>query len=89
MNKGELVEVISEKTGVQKNTVALIINETHETIIAKLKEGDSVKIAGFGTFLTTKREARKGRNPKTGATVDIPEKTVAKFRPGKVMKETL
>jgi len=89
MNKGDLVEVISEKTGINKNTVSLIINETHETIIAKLKEGDSVKIAGFGTFLTTKREARKGRNPKTGATVDIPAKTVAKFRPGKAMKETL
>ena len=89
MNKGELVDVISEKTGIQKNTVALIINETHETIISKLKEGSSVKIAGFGTFLVTKREARKGRNPKTGATVEIPEKTVAKFRPGKAMKESL
>jgi len=89
MNKGELVDVISEKTGINKNTVSLVLSETHETIIAKLKEGDSVKIAGFGTFLTTKREARKGRNPKTGATVDIPEKVVAKFRPGKVMKETL
>jgi len=89
MNKGELVEVISEKTGIQKNTVALILNETHATIIEKLKSGDSVKIAGFGTFLTTKREARKGRNPKTGAIVEIPEKIVPKFRPGKVMKETL
>jgi len=89
MNKGELVDVISEKTGIQKNTVALIINETHETIIEKLKGGDTVKIAGFGTFLTTKREARKGRNPKTGATVEIPEKIVPKFRPGKAMKETL
>lgn len=89
MNKGELVDVISEKTGIQKNTVALIISETHETIIQKLKEGDTVKIAGFGTFLTTKREARKGRNPKTGETVEIPEKVVPKFRPGKTMKETL
>jgi len=89
MNKGELVEAISEKTAIPKDTVALIINTTHETIISKLKEGDSVKIAGFGTFLTTIRVARKGRNPKTGATINIPEKTVPKFKPGKVMKESI
>lgn len=89
MNKAELVEVISEKTGIQKNTVALIISETHETIIEKLKEGDSVKIAGFGIFLSKKRDARKGRNPKTGETVEIPEKMIPKFKPSKAMKDNL
>lgn len=89
MNKAELVEVISEKTGIQKSTVALIISETHETIIEKLKEGDSVKIAGFGIFLSKKRDARKGRNPKTGETVEIPEKMIPKFKPSKSMKDNL
>ena len=89
MNKAELVEVISEKTGIQKNTVALIISETHETIIEKLKEGDSVKIAGFGIFFSKKRDARKGRNPKTGETVEISEKMIPKFKPSKAMKDNL
>lgn len=89
MNKAELIEVISEKTGIQKNTVALIISETHQTIIEKLKEGDSVKIAGFGIFLSKKRDARKGRNPKTGETVDIAERMIPKFKPSKAMKDNL
>lgn len=89
MNKAELVEAISEKTGIQKNTVALIIDETHETIIEKLKEGDSVKIAGFGIFFSKKRKARNGRNPKTGETVEIKERMVPKFKPSKLMKDSL
>ncbi len=89
MNKLELIQAISEKTGIEKNTVALIITETHETIIEKLKEGDSVKIAGFGIFLTKKRDARTGRNPKTGEKVEIPEKLMPKFKPSKTMKDSL
>jgi len=88
VDKKELVNTISEKTGLQKNTVALILNEIHETIIEKLKDGDTVKIAGFGTFLTKIRGAHTGRNPKTGDVVEIPDKRVVKFRPGKIIKET-
>jgi len=87
MNKNELIKFISEKTGVDKDTVSLIINESHSCIVRSLKKGDCVKISGFGTFYPNKRESRKGRNPKTGHTVEIPERTITKFRPGKETKD--
>ena len=89
MNKSELVDVLHEKTGVQKNTVALVLNEIHQTIIESLKKGEIVKISGFGTFLSKKRKSKKGRNPKTGVTVDIPERDVPKFKASKEFKDAL
>jgi len=87
MNKSQLVDVIYEKTEVDKDTVALIINEMHEVICETLKKGDQVKISGFGTFYAKKTKARKGRNPKTGEEVDIPERNAPKFKAGKTLKE--
>jgi DNA-binding protein HU-beta len=87
MNKNDLIKKISEKTAIDKETVILVLNEIHETIARSLKNGDTVKISGFGTFYPKKRESRKGRNPKTGLTVQIPEKTTTKFIPGKLIKE--
>jgi len=89
MNKGELINVISERTGIQKNTVTLIVSEVHDTITRSLKSGDSVKIAGFGTFHVTDRQARQGRNPRTGEVVEIPAKSVPKFRAGKTLKSAI
>jgi DNA-binding protein HU-beta len=87
MNKNDLVLIISEKTGIDKDTVLTVLDETHESIVRSLKKGDSVKISGFGTFYPSKRESRRGRNPKTGHSIIIPEKTVTKFRPGKTTKD--
>jgi nucleoid DNA-binding protein len=87
MTKQELVDTISEKTGISKDVVTLVINETNEAIIAVLQKGDPVKISGFGTFYTKTRKGRVGRNPKTGETVEIQDKTVPKFRAGKQLKE--
>ena len=87
MNKNELISVISEKSGIDKDTVSFILNETHEVIVRNLKKGDSVKISGFGTFYPKKTSSRKGRNPKTGHMIEIPSKVVTKFRPGKLTKE--
>jgi len=89
MNKGDLINVISERTGIQKTTVQVIVSEVHDTISRALKSGDSVKIAGFGTFHVTERQARQGRNPRTGEVVDIPAKTVPKFRAGKTLKDSI
>ena len=89
MNKSQLIDVIAEKTNVPKATVANIITEMHEVIVETLKTGDLVKVSGFGTFSSKKREAKKGRNPKTGETVNIPPRTVAKFKPSKELKEQL
>jgi len=86
MNKKELVELISVRTGVSKDKVSGILESTHEAIIEFLKKGEEVKIAGFGTFYVKKRESRKGRNPKTGEIIQIKEANIPKFRPGKTMK---
>ena len=86
MNKAEMYSVISEKTGVSKTTVELIVSTMHETIVDTLKKGDEVKISGFGSFCTRKRLSRRGRNPKTGEIVDIPQKSIAKFRAGTDLK---
>lgn len=86
MTKKEMIEVLSEKTGIKKSTISLVINECHQTIIRALKKGDEVKISGFGTFYASERKSRKGRNPKTGETIIIPERTMGKFRPGKQIK---
>lgn len=89
MNKSQLIDVIAEKTNLPKTTVSSVVSEMHEVIIETLKKGDLVKISGFGTFASKKREAKKGRNPKTGETVNIPPRTVAKFKPSKEIKEQL
>jgi len=86
VNKSELVTAISESTASPKNTVATVLNCMNDTITQMLVKGDTVRIPGFGTFYTLKREARKGRNPKTGEVVEIPAKTVPKFKAGKTLK---
>ena len=59
----------------------------HKQMVESLKKGDEVSLVGFGTFYVGKRAARTGRNPQTGAEIQIPEKTVIKFRPGKGKKQ--
>ena len=88
MNKSDLVTAIAESTSLPKSTVAVVLNGVHETITANLVKGENVRIPGFGTFYSLKREARKGRNPKTGETVEIPAKMIPKFRAGKTLKDS-
>ena len=87
MTKKEMIEVLSEKTGIDKSTIALVVNECHQTIIRTLKKGDEVKISGFGTFYPAERKSRKGRNPKTGESVELSGKYVPHFKPGKELRE--
>lgn len=89
MNKGQLIDVIAKETGYGVNTVEKIVSEMHEVISETLEKGDSVRIPGFGTFSSKKKDARKGRNPKTGQTLDIPAKVVAKFKPAKELETHL
>jgi DNA-binding protein HU-beta len=82
MNKADLVNSMSEQTGLTKTKSNQIIDIITTTIANALADGDKVTLVGFGTFTTSSREARKGRNPKTGETIDIPAKRVAKFKAG-------
>ena len=80
MNKSELVKNIAEKAGVSQVAAKEALEATLSTIKDTLKKGDSVQLIGFGTFSVTKRAARTGKNPATGAAIKIPAKKVAKFK---------
>ena len=86
MNKGTLVDQISGKTGLTKKSVSDVLEGFMDAVTATVKKGDSVTLTGFGTFKASKRQARTGRNPQTGATIQIPARTVPVFRAGKGFK---
>ena len=89
MNKGELVSSIADKAGITQSQAEAALSGTLETIQEALKSGDSVSLVGFGTFSVNKRDAREGRNPRTGETIQIAAKNVAKFKPGKKLSDSL
>jgi len=72
MKKAEFVDAVAEKGGMQKSDAAAAVDAVLDTITDTLKAGDQITLVGFGTFLVRKREARAGRNPRTGDTIQIP-----------------
>ena len=89
MSKADLVNSLAQKTGLTKTKSNEVIDAIVSSISEALKSGDKVTLVGFGTFTTTQRDARKGRNPKTGETLEIPAKRVAKFRAGTELTKTV
>jgi len=90
MNKSDLVDaIIKANPSVSKKTAGDIVDATFGAIGDSLKKGDPVQLIGFGTFYVGKREARDGRNPRTGATIKIKAANTPKFRPGKGLKDKL
>ena len=89
MKKADLVEAIAEKTGLTKADATRALDATFETITKALKKGERVPVAGFGTFNVSKRKAREGRNPQTGATVKIPARKAVTFKAGTALKEAV
>ena len=85
MNKKELVEYISESANLTKAQAEKALNGTLEGIKETLKGGDKVSLVGFGSFSTSRREARTGRNPQTGKSISLPVKTYVKFKVGKAL----
>ncbi len=83
MNKAELIAKISEDVGITKTQAGATLDSFTEAVGKTLKKGDKVTLVGFGTFSVSKRAARNGRNPQTGATIKIKAKKVAKFKAGK------
>lgn len=90
MTKAELVEKIHAKAGLPTKALA---EDALDAVIASLREalaaGESVTFTGFGSFKVVERAARKGRNPRTGKEIDIPAGKVAKFTPGKMLKDAM
>lgn len=89
MNKADLVNEVANSTGLTKAKSGEVIDTIINSIQNSLKKGDNVTLVGFGTFGTSKRKARQGRNPKTGAVINIPGKTVAKFKAGSKLSESV
>ena len=89
MNKAQLVELVAKQTQLTKTQIEDTLNASLEVIRKSVKKGDDVTLVGFGTFTKSKRKARTGRNPQTGAEIKIPAMTVPRFRPGKEFKDAL
>jgi DNA-binding protein HU-beta len=89
MTKADLIEGLSNRLGLVKIDAERVVDIVLGDIINALKEGERVNISGFGTFAVSTREARTGRNPKTGESVEISASRSAKFKAGKQMKESL
>ncbi|SDE16295.1 HU family DNA-binding protein [Niabella drilacis] len=83
MNKAELIDKISADAGITKTQANTVLDSFVEAVTKTLKKGDKVTLVGFGTFSVTKRAARNGRNPQTGAVIKIKAKKVARFKAGK------
>lgn len=86
MNKAEIVEKVASDTGLTKVAASAAVESVLEAITKALKKGDSVSFVGFGTFKTTSRKARTARNPRTGDTIKIPKRRVARFTPGTTLR---
>ena len=89
MSKQELVNHMADAAGITKKDAEAALASFVEGVKGSLKKGDSVTLVGFGTFSTSKRNARQGRNPQTGATINIPARTVPTFKAGKGLKEAV
>ena len=89
MNKSELVSALAASTGLTQKDVAKVLEAFIETIGVTLKKGGEITLVGFGTFKVGERKARTGRNPKTGAAIQIKARKVPSFRPGKGLKDTV
>lgn len=89
MTKRELVIRVAEQHGYTQNEVADVIQTTLDSITEWLAEGNRIEVRNFGVFEIKVRDARVGRNPRTGEAVPIEEKRVAVFKPGKALKETV
>jgi len=93
MNKTELCAKLAKKTGLTKTQATDVVNTLFDTepgkgiIAVELDAGRSVTIPGFGTYDTSRRKARQGRNPQTGATIQIEARTVPTFKAGKGLKD--
>lgn len=89
MNKAELIDSISFKTGLSKADAGRALNATIDSITDSLKSSGEVVLVGFGSFTVKERAARTGRNPKTGEPLEIAAAKIPNFKPGKPLKDAV
>lgn len=88
MNKTELIALIAHQAGISKAQANTTLNTITSAIADTLQHGKSVSLIGFGTFHVKQRQARWGRNPRTGETIQIAAANIPSFKPGKALKQT-
>jgi DNA-binding protein HU-beta len=89
MNKSELIDAIATASGLSKADAGRALDGFTSAVTKTLKGGDTVSMVGFGTFSVKKREARKGRNPRTGETIKIKASKNPSFKAGKALKDAV
>ena len=89
MNKNDLIGAVAEASGLSRSDASKAVESVFDTIAGALKNGDEVRLVGFGTFSVGKRKASTGRNPRTGEPMQIKESTQPKFRAGKGLKDSV
>jgi DNA-binding protein HU-beta len=89
MNKQELIASVADASGLTKADASKAVEAVFDGVTAALKKGDEVRLVGFGTFSVSKRKASTGRNPRTGAPMEIKASTQPKFKAGKGLKDAV
>lgn len=89
MNKSQLIDKIADGADISKASAGRALDSFVDAITEALKEGDQVALVGFGSFVVRERNARTGRNPQTGATIDIAAAKVPAFKAGKALKDAV
>ncbi len=89
MNKMELVAAMADQAGLSKKDAEKALKAFTDSVAAELKKGEKVQLVGFGTFEVTERKARDGRNPQTGAVMQIAASKAPKFKAGKALKDMI
>ncbi|KJS38119.1 MAG: transcriptional regulator HU subunit alpha [Rhodospirillaceae bacterium BRH_c57] len=87
MNKSNLIDAVCDRTGLTKVDAGKAVDAAFETISASLKNGDEVRLVGFGTFSVKERAAREGKNPRTGEAISIAASKMPSFKAGKGLKD--
>jgi integration host factor subunit beta len=87
MTKADLIEEVSRVVEFTRKESEVIVEAIFDSVVKALREGDKIEIRGFGSFRTRQRMSRIGRNPKTGARVDVPAKRIPYFKPSKELKD--
>ena len=87
MTKADLIEEVARVVDMTRKEAEVIVEAIFAAVVRALRSGDKIEIRGFGSFRTRQREARVGRNPKTGERVDVPAKKIPYFKPSKELKD--
>ncbi len=87
MTKADLIDEVSRVAELTRKDSEVIVESIFDSVVRSLRAGDKIEIRGFGSFRTRQRQARTGRNPKTGEKVDVPPKKIPFFKPSKELKD--